>query len=465
MQLSLLVALVAALAISENAPHEPVTAAALRAYLALGGCAVLVLLTAAGARAVTRAIERDQDHRLIWLRAATRLKQIHVIAWMSFVGTTLLVLQWTQLVRYNWGLDHIVLLKDVVILMPAWFPLLLSWVVFYDMDRAIQGALQTGLPEQAAPEEEEEEVPFATRPAYVWLHARHYLGLSFLPALFLLTCQDVAFRLAPQWQDSPAAWIVCLVPLAALTVVFPQLLSRIWQTKPLPAGPLRERLEQLCLRMRVRCRDFRIWQTDRQILNAAVAGVIPSLRTVYMTDALLLYLRDEELEAVIAHELGHVSRRHLLLRLLLLGLPLWIIGSFQLLASPSTSLPAAWTSVTAAEPSATANMLMAGALLGIVIMALGWYSRLLEHDADLCVHDAGYAESFVVTIDRLAYLCRDKRQRATWLHPSIVARVDLLQHAMHDRTIARRFRRRVECVNWLLVIIWILAPLAAVALG
>ena len=461
MQLSLLVALVAALAISENAPHELVTAAALRAYLALGGCAVLVLLTAAGARAVTRAIERDQDHRLTWLRAASRLKQIHVLAWLSFAGTTLFVLQWTQLVRYNWGLDQIVFLKDVVILMPIWLPLLLSWVAFYDMDRAVHGALTNGLPDHAGAA----ETPFASRPAYVWLHARHYLGLSFLPALFLLTCQDVAFRLAPQWRDTPAAWIVCLVPLAVLTAVFPQLLSRIWKTKPLPAGPLRERLERLCQRMHVRCRDFRIWQTDRQILNAAVAGGIPALRTVYMTDALLLYLRDEELEAVMAHELGHVSRRHLLLRLLLLGLPLWIVGSFQALASPSTSLPVAWQSITAAEPSTTLNMLMAGSLLGIVIMVLGWYSRLLEHDADLCVHDAGYTESFVVTIDRLAYLCHDKRQRATWLHPSIVARVDLLQHAMHDGAIARRFRRRVECVNWLLVIVWLLAPLTAAALG
>jgi Zn-dependent protease with chaperone function len=461
MQLSLLVALVAALAISENSPREPVSSAALRAYLALGGCTALVLLTAAGSRAVTRAIERDRDHRLMWLHAATRLKQIHLLAWLTLAGTTLFVLNWTQLVRYNWGFDQCIFFKDVLVLMPVWLPLLLSWMVFYDMDRAVNGALTCGLAEDASDARE----PFASRPAYVWLHARHYLGLSFLPALFLLTCQDIAFRLAPEWQDTPAAWLVCLVPLAALTIIFPQLLSRIWKTKSLPAGPLRERLEQLCQRMRVRCRDFRIWQTDRQILNAAVAGVIPSLRTVYMTDALLLYLRDEELEAVIAHELGHVSRRHLLLRLLLLGLPLWIIGSFQALASPSTSMPAVWQSVAAAEPSTTMHMLMAGALLAMVIMALGWYSRLLEHDADLCVHDAGYAESCVTTIDRLAYLCHDRRQRATWLHPSTVSRVDLLRHAMHDESVARRFRRRVQYVNWLLVIIWLLAPLTAAALG
>lgn len=461
MQLSLLVALVAALAISENSPHEPVSSAALRAWLAVGGCVALALLTAVASQAVRGAIDRDRDRRLAWIRAAGRLRQVHLLAWLTFAGVTLFVLKWPQLVRYNWGLDQAVLLKDVLVLMPVWLPLVISWTVFYDLDRAVHGALTCGVSAEC----DEASPPFATRPAYVWLHTRHYLGLSFLPALFLLACQETVFRFVPHWQESPAAWLVCLAPLAVLTVAFPQLLSRIWKTKPLPAGPLRERLEVLCRTMRVRCRDFRIWQTDRQILNAAVAGVLPSLRVVYITDALLMYLRDEELEAVVAHELGHVSRRHLLLRLLLLGLPLWIIGSFQALASPPMSMTVMWQNMATTESSATMNMLMAGALLGIVVMSLGWYSRLLEHDADLCVHEAGYAEAFVVTIDRLAYLCHDRRQRATWLHPSTVSRVDLLQHAMHDAEIARRFRRRVQCVNWLLVVIWLLAPLTAAALG
>ena len=120
-----------------------------------------------------------------------------------------------------------------------------------------------------------------------------------------------------------------LVPLGALTIAFPHLLSRIWKTSTLPDSPLRARLTSLTSRMGVRCRDFKIWQTDRQVLNAAVAGLLPSVRYVFVTDALLLYLRDDEMEAVIAHELGHVRRRHLLLRLLLLGLPLWIAPTFR----------------------------------------------------------------------------------------------------------------------------------------
>ena len=102
--------------------------------------------------------------------------------------------------------------------------------------------------------------------------------------------------------------------------------------------------------MGVRCRDFKIWQTDRQVLNAAVAGLLPSMRYVFVTDALLLYLRDDEMEAVIAHELGHVRRRHLLLRLLLLSLPLWIAANFQAFSPQVTDWVTAWRSGFTGDP-------------------------------------------------------------------------------------------------------------------
>ena len=214
--------------------------------------------------------------------------------------------------------------------------------------------------------------------------------------------------------------------------------------------------------MGVRCRDFRIWQTDRQVLNAAVAGLLPSLRYIFMTDALLLYLRDEEMEAVIAHELGHVRRRHLLLRLLLLGLPLWIVANFQAFSPQVAELPAAWRSGLASEVSPASHLVTACLALAMAVLALGRYSRLLEHDADLCVLDAGQAETFMATIDRLSYLCHDRRQRSTWLHPSTVARVHLLRRALQDPAAwPARFAGECRWINRLLLVAWILAPVAA----
>ena len=154
MQLSLLVALVAAIVVSENAPHEPVAAGRLRLLLALaGGLAVILFATVSSrtiARAIARAIDGDQDRRLTWLRMFTRLKQVHLGAWLAVTGTTLFALNWPQLVRYNWGLDHAILVKDLLILAPIWMPLLLSWTAFYEVDLAIHRSLTRCVPEHGS---------------------------------------------------------------------------------------------------------------------------------------------------------------------------------------------------------------------------------------------------------------------------------------------------------------------------
>ncbi|MHB8973675.1 MAG: M48 family metallopeptidase [Pirellulaceae bacterium] len=470
MQLSLLVALVVAIVVSENAPHEPVAAARLRLLLALAGGLVVILFAAISsrtiARSIARAVDGDQERRLTWLRAFARLKQVHLGAWLAVIGITLFALNWPQLVRYNWGLDHAILVKDLLVLAPIWLPLLLSWTAFYEVDLAIHRSLTRGVPEHGSGTLTPFTLsPFTSRGAYVWMYTRHYLGLGILPMLMLLVFQDTMSLAAPGWESSRGAWAIYLIPLTSLTVAFPYVLSRIWKTGPLPAGPLRKRLTDLTRRMGVRCGNFRIWHTDRQILNAAVAGLLPSVRTIFMTDALLLYLRDEELEAVIAHELGHVRRRHLLLRLLLLGLPLWMMGNLQALSPQVSELTAAWPSELASAASPAPYLITVFLALGCAVLALGWYSRLLEHDADLCVYEAGQATTFIATVDRLSYLCNDRRQRATWLHPSTASRIDLLQRVLHDPQVAQVLRRRVRRVNCTLVILWVLAPLAASLLG
>jgi Zn-dependent protease with chaperone function len=236
------------------------------------------------------------------------------------------------------------------------------------------------------------------------------------------------------------------------------LLSRIWKTSQLPDSPLRARLVALTQRMGIGCRDFRIWQTDGQYLNAAVAGLLPAARYVFVTDGLLRYLRDDEMEAVIAHELGHVRRRHLWLRLALLGLPLWLVAHVQAWSPPQVETTAAWRAALAASLPVAPHVAVAGLTSAAAVVALGRYSRLLEHDADLCVWETGQGATFLATMDRISYLSHDRRQRATWLHPSTASRMHLLQRALHDPQAAWAFRRRVRVANALLLAAWLLAP-------
>ena len=112
MQLGLLVALVAAIVISEmHRPSRwrPTVAAVPGAGRQPGR------YTAGGSvrRAIARAIDDDQDHRLTWLRAFARSsRSIWLPGWLS-PARPCLRLGWPQLVRYNWGLDQIILVKDL----------------------------------------------------------------------------------------------------------------------------------------------------------------------------------------------------------------------------------------------------------------------------------------------------------------------------------------------------------------
>ena len=290
---------------------------------------------------------------------------------------------------------------------------------------------------------------------------RHYLGLGILPVLALLLFEDLVTLVLPDWPGRDRAWLLYLPPLAALALGFPLLISRIWRTTPLPSCPLRQRLEMLAQQMGVGCREFKVWQTDGHVLNAAVAGLLPSVRYVFLTDALLRQLDDHEIEAVTAHEFGHVRRRHLLLRMLMLFLPLWLLACLQTVMPQTAGHVVQWLHDSSAQSTPWSGLAVPLATLISATILLGWYSRLLEHDADLCVLHTGRAEHFVAALERLCLLTGGRRHQRSWLHPSTARRLDLLVRTMSDPLVATHHHRLVNNVTVLLAAAWLLAPFAA----
>lgn len=450
MQLSLLLAIVAAIAVSENAPAHPVSFAGARLTLAVLGIATVLIFAAASSFTVSRALRdlrADQDQRW-WLLWFARLKRVHQALWLAIGGGILYALDWPQLVRYNWGLDGFLLIEDLLILAPVWMPLLLSWAAFYEVERVLQGITRCN---STSP-------PPVRRASYVWLQARTHLGLCVLPVLILLLFQDTVSLVDPAWEDHEQAWVIFLLPIAGLTLAFPQLISTIWKTTPLPDGQLRERLTRLAGKLGVRCRDFRVWHTNGQVMNAAVAGILPNTRYVFLTDALLEFLDEEEIAAVIVHELGHVQRRHLLLRLLLLALPVWILGCLRIFHPQVEQyldqvLAQAGTTTTAVQ-----CFLLPGLVIAYAVLVLGRYSRLLERDADLCVHQAGHGPEFIGALWKLAALSGTSTKRSTWLHPSSAERIQSLRDAIRHPETVSRFRHRVRGTNLALLGCFLCVP-------
>lgn len=105
--------------------------------------------------------------------------------------------------------------------------------------------------------------------------------------------------------------------LVLLALLFPPVIRRLWGCTPMESGPLRHGVEQFC-RSQNFSSEILYWPLfEGKMITAGVMGIVPKFRYLLLTPALLFALDQEELEAVLAHEIGHVKKYHLILYLLL----------------------------------------------------------------------------------------------------------------------------------------------------
>ena len=72
-----------------------------------------------------------------------------------------------------------------------------------------------------------------------------------------------------------------------------------------------------------------MWNTHRGVANAMVAGIVPWVRYVVLTDRLMAELTPDEIEAVFGHEIGHVKHHHMTYYLGFLAVSVLLVGAFS----------------------------------------------------------------------------------------------------------------------------------------
>ena len=194
------------------------------------------------------------------------------------------------------------------------------------------------------------------------------------------------------------------------------------QFKPLADEALRQRIEALLARCGFTSRGIFVMGGSRRSGhgNAYFTGLGRNKRIVFF-DTLLESLEPDEVEAVLAHELGHFKRRHVQKRLVsmalmsLAGLALlgWLVGE-----------PAFYQGLGVSEPSLYAGLmlfLLISPVFGIFLTPLmSWMSRKHEYEADaFAAQQAGAA-------DLIRALVKLYRENASTLTP------DPLYSAFHD---------------------------------
>lgn len=128
------------------------------------------------------------------------------------------------------------------------------------------------------------------------------------------------------------AWLLWVGFNLGVLVLYPTVIAPLFNRfEPMPAGPVRERVEQLLARCGFASRGLFVMDGSRRSAhgNAYFTGMGRARRIVFY-DTLLNRLDGPEVEAVLAHELGHFRRRHITQRIavsfLISGAGLWLLA-------------------------------------------------------------------------------------------------------------------------------------------
>lgn len=249
--------------------------------------------------------------------------RLAIIAWHA-IG--ILVLGLADAVRGITG--DLVLIDELLIIAPAVAALCLVWALLYPIDRRyLEATILRRLDDGQHPP------PLLSRLEHTWLKVRHHVLMALIPISLIVAWNESIVRIANRMLDSAqesrdgtllgldalalqstleySIPVLHLLGVLLIMSLLPLMISRIWDTVRLDAGPLRDRIEAVCREHNVRVRDLLVWRTHGSMVNGAVLGVFGPLRYILLTDRLLETMSWPHIEAVTAHEVGHIRRRHL----------------------------------------------------------------------------------------------------------------------------------------------------------
>ena len=342
-------------------------------WLAAGLPAGLVLLSLLGVRLSLRRLDRTR--RAVWMMRADRLLGFARLAIVLGGGLTVILGGWLPWLRTRIG--DLVLVDEVLAIAPTVLGLAGTWAVQHALEVRLRDAIRLRRLDEGRP-----IWPTPGRGGYVLGQVRLQLGLLGVPILAVLGVSEAARRLAEAAGDAVPDWTADAASLVAAAIIFaiaPLLMRLVLPIHPMPPGSVREDLSRMAAATGVRVSDIMLWPTHGTLVNAAVIGVLPWLRYVLLTDAMLEEVPRPALRAVFAHELAHVRHRHV---------P-WLVATVAGMVSlfgAAAAVPAVALAADGHDPAGDLIgwTAIGGGAVGLLVagIAFGWVSRRYERQAD-----------------------------------------------------------------------------------
>lgn len=277
-----------------------------------------------------------------------------------------------------------------------------------------------------------------------------WLLLSGIADLILALPFDLPRRVLTSPEGETAYFLVFLF---AVAVLGPLIIQKFWRCRPLETGYYRRRIEALCQRADLKYADILYWPIfGGRMITAGVMGLIAPFRYILVTDALLRILSPEEVDAVIAHEVGHVKKRHLLFYLFFfIGYMIIAYATFDLIVyliifSEPVYRFVFMTGIS--RTTVTTGLLSLAIIFNFLVyfrFIFGYFMRNFERQADAFVYSLfENAAALISTFQKIAAVSGHSADKPNWHHFSIRQRVDFLNRCETDRSWIRHHDRKVR---------------------
>ncbi|MGB7641501.1 MAG: M48 family metallopeptidase [Terriglobales bacterium] len=257
------------------------------------------------------------------------------------------------------------------------------------------------------------------------------LLISLVLATIVVELIYLLLRQEPQYW-----WLIAWAVSMGLFVLFAQLAPVIlfpvfYKFEPLDNEELKRRLIVLSERAGTRVRGVYKWNLSEKSkkANAALTG-LGATRRIILADTLLDHYSDDEIEAVLAHELGHHVHRHILKSIFVQAgitlLGFWLANAVLRYAVERRNL-----FETMSDFANLPLLILVSTVLSLLLMpALNAYSRFNERQADrYCFESVASVGPFISSMNKLAEQNLAEKTPSRWVewlfhsHPAIAKRV------------------------------------------
>jgi STE24 endopeptidase len=270
--------------------------------------------------------------------------------------------------------------------------------------------------------------------SWLWDEFKGFL-LGLVMATVVVELLYMLMRETPQrwWLIAWAVFLGLVVLLAQLAPVV--LFPIFYKFEPLENEELKRRLIVLSEHAGTRVRGVYKWHLSEKSkkANAALTG-LGATRRIILADTLLDNYSEDEIEAVLAHELGHHVHRHILKSIFVQAgitfFGFWLANEVLRFAVERRNM-----FETMHDFANLPLLILVATVLSFLLMpALNAYSRFNERQADrYCFQSVASVEPFISAMNKLADQNLSEKTPARWVewllhsHPAIARRIAAAQ--------------------------------------